>query len=207
MTVIVPGSYPAPTSFTSDAFADFLDLRTAVIELVSDASIADVFPRFVAIAESRLNRTLRMREQITSGIVTLTAGRAPLPEDFAEMIGIYSAGGGEYLQQSVHHKDGYVYSIQGSEIVSPLISGDVAVDYYAVIPPLGDSITTSNWLLARYPDVYLYSVGFEAAKYMRQAELAAALKGLMEDAIETARADDARARYARARVRVAGICP
>lgn len=207
MVVVVPGSYPPPTTFDASAFNDFLDLRTAVVEHVKRPDIADVFPRLVALAEGRLNRMLRMRQQIASGAVTFSSGRASVPTDLVEIIGLFDASGCEYVQQSPQHKRCGTYSVQGSDLVAMGISGDLTLDYYAALPPLGDSITTSNWLLAKYPDVYLYAVSFEAAKYIRDAELAAATKVLMDDAIATARGDDQSSRYSRARVRVAGVTP
>lgn len=210
MVVVVPegvGPFAPPGD---GAFADFLDLRTAVIELVARPDIADVFPRIVALAESRLNRELRMREQITTETVTFTDGRGPLPEDFAEIIGIYDGNGCEYVQQSPQRAAAggtAYYSVEGSEIVAPGLSGQVSVTYYATIPSLNDGLDTTNWLLARYPDIYLYSCGFEAAKYLRDADTAQATRPLMDDAIRTAKADDERARYSRARVRVQGVNP
>ena len=187
-------------------FADLLDLRTAVIEQVGRPDIADVFPRFVAMAESRLNRSLRLREQISNATITVASGVGSLPADFGEMIGLFAANGYEYVQQSPQHMDGYVYSIQNGNIVSPLISGDVTAKYYATIPALS-AMTDSNWLLERYPDIYLYSVAFEAAKHGGDKETAGDMRGLMDEAIATAKADDEAARYSRARVRVAGCTP
>ena len=207
MVVVVPGSYSPPSSLGSSAFADFLDLRTAVIEHVQRPDIADVFPRLVVLAESRLNRSLRLREQITSGTVTLTSGTASLPSNYAEMIGLYDANGAEYLQESPQNKNACWYSVQGGNIVAPNISGVRTIDYYAVIPTLSDTVTATNWLLSGYPDVYLYSVAFEAAKYVRDIELAAQTKVLMDDAISTAKSEDEAARYSRGRVRVAGCTP
>lgn len=188
------------------AFADLLDLRTAVVEHVRNPGITDVFPRLVALAESRLNRTLRMHDQITSATVTVVSGRAPLPDTFAEMIGLYNGYGCEYVQQSPQHKHGYFYSIQGAEIVASCLVGDLKLDFYAVIPPLA-SMATTNWLLSRYPDVYLYAVAFEAAKYTRDVDVASITKGLMDESIAAAKGDDEAARYSRARVRVAGVNP
>ena len=179
------------------AFADFLDLRTAVIEHVGNAGIADVFPRLVEIAESRLDRELRMRQQITTQTLTVAGELLTLPATFAEMIGVYDALGREYLG----------YDVQDATVTMASVEGAVSVKFYARIPTLTSSVTTSNWLLARYPDVYLYAVGFEAAKYIRNAELAVQTKGLLDEALFSARADDERARYARTRVRVAGVTP
>ena len=48
------------------AFADLLDLQTAVIERVKTVGITDVFPQLVRLAESDFNRRLRCAEQVTT---------------------------------------------------------------------------------------------------------------------------------------------
>lgn len=209
MVVVVPQAIIPDDLPGTGAFRDFLDLRTAVVEYVARPDIADVFGRFVGLAESRFNRLLRMREQIVSTTLTVSDGAVSLPADYQEIIGVFRPDGGEYVQQSVQKvaEGWYYYAVNGSQIIAPKIEGDVRVDYYASIPPLAATLTTTNWLLERYPDVYLYGVGFEAAKYVRDAELAQASKFLMDDAVATARADDTQARYARSRVRVAGVTP
>ena len=63
------------------AFADHLDLRTAVVEQVGSADIAEVFPRLLALAETKLNRQLRLRDQITDTPVTVTEGKIWIPPD------------------------------------------------------------------------------------------------------------------------------
>lgn len=191
------------------AFADYLDLRTAVIELVRNPGISDVFPRLVALTESRLNRQLRMAEQITTAAVAMTGGVGDMPTDVAEIIGLYDAVGREYLMQPSQAVafNGYFYAIEGSRIVGANLSGNLQLQYYAAIPPLASVLTTTNWLLEKYPDIYYYGVGFEAAKYLRDTELSASIKGLFDDAISSARGDDHGLRFARARVRVGGVTP
>lgn len=189
------------------AFNDALDLRTAVVEHVGQPAIADVWPRLVSMAESRLNRTLRMRDQMTTATVDLTSGTATLPADFAEGIGLFHAQGYEYVMQPSQQKRGKYYHVSGGNLVSEDISGELEFQYYATLPTLADSLTATNWLLTKYPDVYLYAVAFEAAKYVRDAELAAQTREMMSDAIAMAKGDDEAARYSRARVRVAGVTP
>lgn len=189
------------------AFADLLDLRTAVVEQVGRADIAEVFPRLVLLAEARFNRTFRIRDQITNATLTMVDGRATLPADYAEMIGLYAPDGCEYVQQSPQHQHGYFYSIQGSDVVAAQLAGALSMDYYATVPTITGSMAGSNWLLQKYPGVYLYGAAFEAAKWMRDRELASDMGGLLTDEINEARADDERSRYSRARVRVAGVTP
>lgn len=208
MVVVIPEG--APTILAPDgAFADYLDLRTAVIEIVRNSDISDVFPRLVALTESRFNRELRMAEQITSATVTIDEGRAALPSNVAEIIGLYDAMGREYLMQPSQAVsfNGYFFAIEGTSIVAPKLQGDLVLQYYATLPPLADGLTVTNWLLQKYPDVYCYGVGFEAAKYLRDVELSASIKGLLDDALRSARGDDHGKRYSRARVRVAGVNP
>lgn len=193
------------------AFADYLDLRTAVIEHVGRADITDVFPRLTLLAESMLNRKLKMRDQITSATVTFASGVAPLPSDFIDAIGLYDSSGYEYVQQPLQavkpaRTDGY-YAINSTSLLSKVGDSDMTLEYYAKIPTLTTSPTTTNWLLAKYPAVYLYSVAFEAAKHIRDLEMVQATRQLMQDELDSAKIDDDNARYSRARVRVQGVTP
>lgn len=191
------------------AFSDLLDLRTATIEQVGSPEIADIFPRLVTLAEARFNRELRLRDQITEATLTLASGTAALPSDFLEMIGVYNAAGCEYVQQTLQQNkvmDGY-YAISGGNLIRKGYSGDLLAQYYAAIPTITSSMTASNWLLSKYPGIYLYGVAFEAAKSIRDKEMAADMGGLMQGEISEARADDERSRYSRARVRIAGVTP
>ena len=200
------------------AFTDALDLRTAVVEHVGKPDIADVWPRLVLMAEAFLNRNLRCREQVTRTNLTLASGSVALPTDYLEMIGIYNGYGEEYIQQPLQmvkatHPGGmYVsseayYAISGSTIVSNGASGTRDVEYYAKIPTLTTSLTTSNWLLQKHPSLYLYAVGLEAAKHARDLELASVTRDLMNAELAAAQVEDDRARYSRARVRISGATP
>ena len=188
-------------------FADMVDLRTAVVEHVASADIADVFPRLVKQAENRLNKHLRTRHQVTETTLTFAGGSATLPSDFAEMIGLYSAMGYEYVQHTLpfSRPNSYFYAVNGSAISATLLSGDLRAQYYAKLTPL--TMLTSNWLLAECPMVYLYAVGMEAAKHRRDADLAQATEALLREAMQELLSDDFSARYARSRVRVGGCTP
>ena len=193
------------------AFADLIDLQTAVVELVKDASIVDVFPRLVQLAEVNFNQRLRCFDQITNVTVTISSGLATLPSNFIEMIGLYNASGYEYVQQPLQSVKlstaTHFYAIAGTSLVTKIADGDLSADYYAQVPTLTTSNTTSNWLLAKYPGIYLYGVGVEAAKYLQKANVAVALAQVLEMEFTAAEGCDTRSRYSRARVRVAGVTP
>ena len=192
------------------AFADFIDLQTAVVEHVRNPSIADVFPRLVKLAEVGFNRRLRCREQISTATVTISGGAGALPTDMAEIIGVYDAAGLEYIAQplqavKVSQGRGY-YAISSGNIVTRN-DEDLTVEYYANVPTITDSLTDSNWLLQKHPGLYLYGVGMEAAKYLRDVEAAQATSALLDMEYTAAAAQDEQGRYSRARVRVAGVTP
>lgn len=188
------------------AFTDYLDLRTAVLELVGRTDITDVFNRFTLLAEARLNREIRCRDQITDTTITVTSGTGALPADFRELIGVYDANGFEFVAQTPQMaKQGKYsfYAIQGGNLIGQ--DREYVVQYYARIPTLTTSLTTTNWLLAKYPEVYLYAIAAEAAKYPPiNTELVPAFEQYRDAAIRDANADDQRQRYSRVRVRVGG---
>ncbi len=192
------------------AYADLLDLQTAVIERVKNVGIADVFPQLVKLAEASFNRRLRCREQISTASLVVTNGTATLPADFEEVVGVYDSAGLEYINQPVQSlqqaQDRGYYAISGTSLVAKN-DETLTLQYYAKLPTITDSMTDSNWLLQRHPGLYLYGVAFEAAKHMADADLASAIGPILDLEYQAVAAADDSSRYARARVRVQGVTP
>jgi len=190
-------------------FADYLDLRTAVIEQSGRPDIADVFDRLTKLAEARFNRSLRTRFQIASEPISISENAAALPDDYVEVIGVYGANGyeltGQTLQRTANVNWRTYYSLTSTEINGP--DGDLTLQYYAKVPTLTTSMTASNWLLEKYPDAYLYGVGYEAALYLKDAAGAQASGEILKQIMTDISSDDESARYARAVVRVKGCTP
>lgn len=191
-------------------FADALDLRTAVCEHVRRSDWIDVFPRLVSLAEVGFNRRLRCQDQVTSESLVIAGGVGPLPPTAVEIIGVYDGAGREYIPQPLQSLQqtqtaGY-YAVAGDEILTKN-DETLTVQYYAAIPSLADQLTSTNWLLQKGPALYLYGVGVEAAKYLRDAETLQATLPFLEMEYSAISAQDAQKRFARARVRVAGHTP
>ena len=193
-------------------FADQLDLRTAVIEAIGDPGISDVFPRLLSMAENNINRQIRHRKQITSASLTFTAGVAPLPADFLEVLRLYDSYDQEMYQAPLStvklpFSSHRYFAINDDSALVYGFEGDKTLEYYASIPTITADFTDTNWLLVSYPDVYLYATAFEAAKQVKNAELAAVHERLMKQAFEDMKIDGDRAQFARAVVRVQGLTP
>ena len=195
-------------------FADYLDLRVAVCEWVDRRDITDVMPRFVQQAEAVLNKFLRTRENTTFGAtLTFTAGLAPLPADFEEVVTVWDAtnkyplsgANGRQLLQGTG--DIYSFAIDGTNVFIDALTSTRLMDYYAKLSTLTASLTTSNWLLQRSPGLYLYAVCVEAAKWMKKPDLVAAAQSLMEEERRELQRDNARATFGSAQIRVRAPTP
>jgi hypothetical protein len=180
------------------AFADALDLKTAVGDHIGNRSISDVWPRLVQMAETDLNTRLRSREQLVVDTLYFDSGISTLPPDFLEIASFPDSRGRDtYPRYSV---DGFFITIQG-------YTGDKTVRYYAALPTLSCSLSACNWLLSKFPTVYLYGVGLQAAKYLKDVDLAQATDQLYGFALQTLKSSDERARWANQVVRVQGCTP
>ncbi|MEK1931543.1 MAG: hypothetical protein AAAC47_17540, partial [Pararhizobium sp.] len=94
------------------------------------------------------------------------------------------------------------YAVDGSNIYLYGVTGDRNIEYYAALPTISSSATGSNWLLQKYPNVYLYAVGLEAAKFLRDPELTQATASLLQGAMNDLKIDDERARWGNGAVRL-----
>lgn len=193
--------------------ADYLDLRLAVADHVGNREIADVLPRLVRQAEGRLNQTLRLRWQIASAQLAFMAGLAPLPADYLEMLNVWAAPAQPMRAGTLADVAGPcsqwdAFAIDGANVRIYGLDGVTrACDYYAALPTLTAGPTASNWLLERYPDVYLYAVALAAATHLRDAELVQATQPLLAAAMEAMASDDERARWSQAVVRPRMVTP
>ena len=192
------------------AFNDALDLRTAVVEAVQDQNITDVWPRLVKLAEATINRRLRAREQIATTTLNVANGFAYLPGDFMEVLSLYDATGRELTMQpigmAVRNGTQGFYAVDSDRILAKE-DGAFTLKYYAALPSVSGTLSASNWALLRWPQVYLYTVATEAARYLRNPEMAREFAAVADQEIAAIAAQDASARYGRAKVRFSWVTP
>lgn len=189
-------------------FAGYFDLRVAVADHVGNRNISDVMSRLTQAAEAWLNQKLRAREQITMDTVAFTSGVGALPADYLEMIALYDTSGRCPLTQGTLQEVKRInspywrYAIDGSSVYLYGVTGSRNIEYYASLPTISSSSSGSNWLLQKYPNVYLYAVGLEAAKFLRDAELTQATAALLQGAMNDLKIDDERAQWGNGAVRL-----
>lgn len=174
---------------------DFDSLQTAVVEYLareSDTTLVARVPTFIQLFEAKMNRTLFVpqMEKRSTALVNLAADEPEfisLPSDFQTMRTVRLSGvtGKPRLQfmtptqlEDYRHSIDNVagqpiyFSIFGDEMElapTPNEAYTLEMIYRANIGPLSDA-NTSNWLLLKAPDLYLYGALMESAPYIKEDE-------------------------------------
>lgn len=182
---------------------DYATLKDQVVSHLmrgADADfIADV-PTLVQMAESRLKRDPRVRQQSVTAL-SISSETASLPTDLKTINSLVLTGPtyfGPLVQVSMNEFEGLKQS-QGDAAGVPTHFALVGTAVYyhktpdqayagrlvyeRTISSLSDSNTT-NWLLVNHPDIYLYSVLVEAAPYLKDDNRLQMWEMLREQRIE-----------------------
>lgn len=194
------------------AIADFSELVLAVGEHIGRNDIVDVMPRFVAMAEVKLNKSLRLRDMDT--VVTLTPdtnGEVPLPADITEIRSVVTVSTPPIILRAMGLDNAnreYVntlpagYVVQGNVLrIEPAGQTPIKISYYAAIPALETATNQTNWLLSGYPEIYLYATAVEACIYTGDGERAALAAKLLSDAVNAAERSNTILRMGQSRLR------
>ena len=160
---------------------NYSTLISTVADYLNRQDLTAQIPTFIQFAEADMNTRLRTREMIVRATTTNDDEFVRLPLDFLEGINLQIVGGQSPLSfitldeaDRVNARQGYnaptFYSLMNGaiELVPPPATGvDVEIEmvYYGKITSLSDSNTT-NWLLTKAPDVYLYGALTHAAPFL-----------------------------------------
>lgn len=187
------------------SLADLTGLKAAVADWLERADLAPRLDDFIALAEARMMREIRCGRMVTRASAEVAGAFCDPPDDFLAPRSMRRAGGG-LLAFVTPEQMGELKGAQrggGGELSAyALIGGtfeffpapeaptEIALTYFARVPALS-AASPSNWLLRDHPDLYLHAAVLEAALYLRDAELAAAAKGLFDEAKARLAAADA----------------
>lgn len=171
-------------------------LKDNVADWLNRSDLTSQIPVFIQLAEAELNRRLRAKDMIARSDALLNAQYTPLPSDFLEARSLYlltspvtrlefiTVEKMEQLKYQGYSTTGtpVYYTVIGNtfeSLPSPDQSYTAELVYYAKLPALTDSATT-NWLLNKHPDIYLYGTLIQSAPYMRDDERVVVWSGLYE---------------------------
>lgn len=203
------------------AIETFADLKTAITDFMFDRSdLAGFADNFIQLCEGDLNRVLRTRDQLTTATLTLDAdSKSDLPADYLEARNAValttprarlSQVAPDYIEDTYpSRQSGYprVYVIEGGNIiVLPETTSSIEFTYYAKIPALSEANTT-NWLLTKFPNIYLYGCLMHANEFIGNAERMARMAEMFKIQVDSLVSDDKGAMWPRGNARVAGVNP
>lgn len=172
--------------------SDYTSLQAAVTEYLArdqDTTLIARIPTFIQLAEAKFNRQLfvRQMEQRATALTDVTSDEPEfisLPAGFQSMRRIRVSSvtrkpqlefmSGIQLDEfraKISNMSGRprYFTVFGDEIeLAPTPDADYTIEmvYRQNIPALADS--TSNWLLALAPDLYLYGALLESAPYIKE---------------------------------------
>jgi hypothetical protein len=183
----------------------FYELKQAIGNWLNRADLADRIPEFIQLAEARFRRKLADVEQQAITTLALTGGAATLPADFASAISISDTATSVRLEQvSASQFYAYDQSDSGSPVVFTIIGDQIKVlpandttlelVYRQSIPALSDS-TTTNWLLTRAPDAYLFGALIQAEFFGWNDDRLPLIKSALDEMIAELCVDSERRNY------------
>lgn len=158
---------------------NYATLQSAIADYLNRQDLTSQIPMFIQFVEADLSNRLRSREMIVADTITSVLGDVQLPADWLEAINLKIDGGktpvryitldeaDQITSEQFYSKPNF-YTIVDDVIrlvPAPGQNEDIDILYYAKIPALSDSNTT-NWLLSKAPDVYLYGALVHAAPFL-----------------------------------------
>ena len=180
--------------------ATYSDLQTSLANWLHRSDLTALIPDFIALAEAGLSGDLQARSMEVRTTLTTTAGNAyvTLPTDMLEMhrltvqsdpVYVLSYRSPDELQQDYPYTTTgkpAVFAILGSEMqLAPIPDSAYTLElvYKQKIPALSDS-NTSNWLLAQWPNAYLYGALCAAQPYIANDQRLPTFQALYQEAVD-----------------------
>ena len=192
------------------SISTYSGLQAAVADYLNRADLTSVIPTFISLAEAKLNRELRVRDMITRATATTSNEFVAVPSDFLENYSLELDMTNLGPQPPLNYigpleakilkaneatgKVRYYTIIDGSFELLPKPGSDTTVilTYYQKIPTLSDTQTT-NWLLTKSPDLYLYSTLLEAMPYLKDEQRVAIWSAARQQVMDAMSAESERA--------------
>lgn len=187
------------------AISTYAELQTAVASWLNRSDLTDRIPDFITLAESGLNRRLRLRvmTQETSLSTTISSRTVPLPTAFIEPLVLWRLETDRYPMVCRLPEMMAISTTEGRPeywaVDETLVFERPCDAVYSLIFryvkgfALSDSATT-NWLLTNHPDVYLFATLVEAAPYLRDDNLLAVWSARFEKALSEVMEKESRSR-------------
>jgi hypothetical protein len=199
----------------------YLGLQTEIAEYLNRDDLADKIPTFVRLFEARANRELRTHDMVKRATAIVDKGYFIVPPDWRETIALLLLSPRPTKMEFVSIENSFdrradyygaasppeIYTqMDGKFYLYPEPTTDTTLElvYRASIPvltsgvmdPSGNDISvTTNWLLQKSPDAYLFGALAEAEPYLKNDERIAVWQGKADRIFASMQGEAERASY------------
>lgn len=187
------------------ALTNYTDLQTSVANFLHRSDLTTIIPDLVQLAEAKLYKDIDAKLQDTILQLSTTTGveTVTLPTDFINMRSVvllstpnvtldYYAPDAYYTAKPWNSAGApTIYTIINNTVYLqdiPDANYSLKVVYRAQVPSLVTNNT--NWLMTKFPNVYLYGTLCEAAPYMMNDERLPMWSAKYQEAIQTVNQQD-----------------
>ena len=201
------------------AIGTFAELKTAAANWLDRSDLTDRIPEFIALAEARFNRILRIRDMETVSTAISTTGGTreySLPTGFVQMKEFHLTTDPltplAYITPEMMTRL-WAGSSSGKPEVFTVIADNVRLGpspdavyttsmlYYKTFTALSDDATTND-MLTNNPDVYLYGTLLEAEPFIMNDERVQLWATAFKQAIDDIQNQDNKDRHSGSQLRV-----
>ena len=207
------------------ALSTFTELKDAIADWLDRSDLTARIPDFIALAEARINRELRIRPMEVRSTMYATVDQQyfNLPGGYIQMRNIQLNTNPttplEYITPEMLDRlygssttgKPRAYTLIGDEIqLAPIPDSAYTLEmaFYEKFTALGDGTSgtvTSNWLTENAPDILLYGALMEAEPFIKNDERVAVWLNGYGNAIDKLQKADQRDRHSGSAMRVRNI--
>jgi len=207
------------------ALSTYTELKDAVADWLDRSDLTARIPDFIALAEARISRDLRIRPMEVRSIMYTTSGQKyfNLPGGYLQMRNIQlntnPTAALEYITPEMLDRlygsnatgKPRAYTLIGDEIqLAPVPDSayELEIAFYEKFTPLGNGsagTVTNNWLTENAPDVLLYGALMEAEPFIKNDERVPVWLNGYSNAIDKLQRQDKRDRHSGSTLRVRNI--
>ena len=200
------------------AISNYTELKTAVANWLDRDDLTDRIPEFIALAEARFNRVLRLRSmeaKYTANTVAAQRNLA-LPTSYIQMrnfqVNTSPLTTLSYVTPEIYDRlwggstggTPKFYTILANEVSFGPIPGsvmEVEMLFYKKFDNLSGSVAT-NWLITNAPDIYLYGSMLEAEPFIMNDERVPLWAAALDRAVSDMQEQDNKDRHSGSALRV-----
>lgn len=195
----------------------YAELQSSIADWLLRDDLTSVIPTFISLAEAKFNRRIRDYRMVKRATAQVDTAYFAIPSDWQENVRFQLNTSPittlEYVtpDQAAEEKRLYnssgrpaFFTMIGDEfqiVPAPDSTYDAELTYYSKIPALSAS-NTSNWLLTKAPDIYLYGALMEAAPYLDDDARIQVWGGLLEQSMEALQIESDRAKTGSSSIRM-----